>query len=140
MHNTPSLQLTLSSSLNNTEAGPSRPPPFPATPVEKHGQLSESEKSRQAALSTLSIDPGLAELLPYLVRWLSDNITQSVSNSTGKGKDGKEEGGKARTTMEIGYLVDGLQSLVDNTSLFVEPYVSLGRDTCIGECPYLQNV
>lgn len=94
----------------NSAAGPSRPSPGPPS---NQVTLSESERIRSASLATLALDPSLSDLVPYLIRWMSENITSSVS----AGKDG-------RSTVELGYLMDALVALVKNPALFIEPYVS----------------
>jgi hypothetical protein len=91
-------------------AGPSRATP---TTTQNQAILSDSERIRNASLATLSLDPSLSELVPYLIRWLSENITSSVL----PGKEG-------RSVVELGYLLDALVALVKNPALFVEPYVS----------------
>jgi hypothetical protein len=102
----------------NSAAGPSRPSPGPPS---NQVTLSESERIRSASLATLALDPSLSDLVPYLIRWMSENITSSVS----AGKDG-------RSTVELGYLMDALVALVKNPALFIEPYVSTTSMTVTG--------
>jgi hypothetical protein len=75
-------------SLASVSAVPSTPnsevPPSSAGPSRLPGgqnqvTLSESERIRSASLATLSLDPSLSDLVPYLIRWLSENISSSVS-------------------------------------------------------------
>lgn len=75
--------------------------------------FTESERSRQASLATLRLDPSLSDLLPYLVRWLSEMIMVSINGGT-----------EGRTTTELEYLLDGMEALIANSTLFIEPYVS----------------
>jgi hypothetical protein len=105
------IPSTPSTEIPPPSAGPSRPS---AAGSQNQVTLSESERIRSASLATLSLDPSLSDLVPYLVRWLSENISSSVS----AGKEG-------RSTVELGYLVDALVALVKNPALFIEPYVSL---------------
>lgn len=104
------IPSTPSTEVPPPSAGPSRP----SAASQNQVTLSESERIRSASLATLSLDPSLSDLVPYLVRWLSENISSSVS----AGKEG-------RSTIELGYLVDALVALVKNPALFIEPYVSL---------------
>jgi hypothetical protein len=104
------IPSTPSTEIAPPSAGPSRP----SAGSQNQVTLSESERIRSASLATLSLDPSLSDLVPYLVRWLSENISSSVS----AGKEG-------RSTVELGYLVDALVALVKNPALFIEPYVSL---------------
>jgi hypothetical protein len=104
------IPSTPSTEVPPPSAGPSRP----SAGSQNQVTLSESERIRSASLATLSLDPSLSDLVPYLVRWLSENISSSVS----AGKEG-------RSTVELGYLVDALVALVKNPALFIEPYVSL---------------
>lgn len=76
--------------------------------------FTESERNRQASLATLRLDPSLSDLLPYLVRWMSEMIMVSISGGT-----------EGRTTTELMYLLDGLEALVANPALFIEPYVRI---------------
>ncbi|KAJ9125315.1 hypothetical protein QFC22_000272 [Naganishia vaughanmartiniae] len=74
--------------------------------------FTESERSRQASLATLRLDPSLSDLLPYLVRWLSEMIMVSINGGT-----------EGRTTTELEYLLDGMEALIANSALFIEPYL-----------------
>jgi transcription initiation factor TFIID subunit 6 len=91
-----------------------------ATEQKPEVELTEPERSRLAALSTLAGDPSLSDLLPYLVRWLSEMIMVSISGGT-----------EGRTTAELGYLLDGMQALITNPALFIEPYVSRARSRSV---------
>ena len=98
-------------------------------------ELSDAEQGRLAALATLAADPSLSDLLPYLVRWLSEMIMVSISGGT-----------EGRTTAELGYLLDGMQALITNPALFIEPYVSPSSSpdsqsrpsTHPGSCSYIK--
>lgn len=116
----------------NAEAGPSRLGGARNGTGTGTATFSETERTRQAALSTLLSDSGLGEILPYLIRWMSENILSSVTSGPSNQGQGQKEGGagggaamgKARSTVEMGYLLDGLEALVENQGLFIEPYVS----------------
>lgn len=69
---------------------------------------------RTAALASLRHDAGLQALLPYLVRWVGEGVVGAL-----KGGVQSEEEGKV---LEV--LLDVIGALLDNTTLFVEPYVS----------------
>lgn len=88
-------------------------------------KLSSSETARQGALATLSNDPSLAELLPYLIRWLTNNVSNALTPRSEKGKE------VSRTTTEVSYLLDGINALLTNEHLFIEPYVSLLSFPCL---------
>ncbi|EEB09098.1 histone H4-like TAF Taf6 [Schizosaccharomyces japonicus yFS275] len=69
--------------------------------------LSDSNAElRNAALSSLRTDPGLHQLLPYFIIFLSDSVTQNLSNHN-----------VLKTLMQMAW------SLLDNPNLFVEPYI-----------------
>lgn len=70
---------------------------------------------RTAALTSLRSDAGLQTLLPYLVKWVGDGVI-GVLRETGTPNemDGK--------ILEI--FLDAIGALLDNKTLFVEPYVS----------------
>lgn len=100
-------------------------PATPAASTSSRSEFSQAEKARQAALATLSNDPSLGELLPYLIRWLTENVNNALASKvpqSGKGRSDKSK--DARTTTEVGYLLDGVNAVLSNEHLFVEPYVS----------------
>jgi hypothetical protein len=97
------------------DASTPRTPATSGTAAAQQGtDFTESERNRQASLATLRLDPSLSDLLPYLVRWMSEMIMVSISGGT-----------EGRTTTELEYLLDGLEALVANPALFIEPYVSV---------------
>ncbi|KAJ9097344.1 hypothetical protein QFC19_006812 [Naganishia cerealis] len=87
-------------------------PSTPHTATSGITDFTESERSRQASLATLQLDPSLSDLLPYLVRWLSEMIMVSINGGT-----------EGRTTTELEYLLDGMEALIANQALFIEPYL-----------------
>jgi transcription initiation factor TFIID subunit 6 len=68
---------------------------------------------KTAALASLRHDAGLQALLPYLVRWVGEGVVGVLK--TGEQGDGE---GKA---LEV--LMDVVSALLENTTLFIEPYV-----------------
>lgn len=68
---------------------------------------------RTAALASLRHDAGLQALLPYLIRWVGEGVVAALKESGQNESDGK--------TMQV-YL-DVISALLDNATLFVEPYV-----------------
>ncbi|KAJ9105924.1 hypothetical protein QFC20_004162 [Naganishia adeliensis] len=95
------------------DASTPRTPATSGTAAAQQGtDFTESERNRQASLATLRLDPSLSDLLPYLVRWMSEMIMVSISGGT-----------EGRTTTELEYLLDGLEALVANPALFIEPYL-----------------
>lgn len=71
------------------------------------------ETKRNAALASLRHDVGLQALLPYLVRWVAEGVTNSLKRASQDDADGRT----------LAVLLDVIKSLLDNTTLFVEPYV-----------------
>jgi transcription initiation factor TFIID subunit 6 len=69
---------------------------------------------RTAALASLRNDAGLQALLPYLVRWVAEGVVNALKEGTQAESEGKE--------LEV--LLDVISSILDNNTLFVEPYVS----------------
>jgi transcription initiation factor TFIID subunit 6 len=69
---------------------------------------------RTAALASLRNDAGLQALLPYLVRWVADGVVSALKEGSQAESEGKE--------LEV--LLDVISSILDNNTLFVEPYVS----------------
>lgn len=72
---------------------------------------------KTAALASLRHDAGLQALLPYLVRWVGEGVVGVLK--TGEQGDGE---GKV---LEV--LMDVVSALLENNTLFVEPYVSFGH-------------
>jgi transcription initiation factor TFIID subunit 6 len=74
---------------------------------------------KTAALSSLRNDAGLQTLLPYLVKWVGDGVVSVLRENTHTESDGR--------SLEV-YL-DVIGALLDNNTLFVEPYVSFFTTT-----------
>lgn len=70
---------------------------------------------RAAALSSLRNDAGLQTLLPYLVKWVGDGVVGVLKSYTHTESDGR--------VLEV--LLEVIGALLDNSTLFVEPYVSV---------------
>lgn len=75
---------------------------------------SDDQSKRIAALSSLRHDAGLQALLPYLVRWVGEGVVNTLKTGTQTDNDGRV----------LGVLLDVVSALLDNTTLFVEPYAS----------------
>ncbi|KLO08552.1 TAF-domain-containing protein [Schizopora paradoxa] len=72
------------------------------------------ESMRTAALTSLRSDAGLQTLLPYLVKWVGDGVVGVLREAGSLSEvDGK--------VLEI--LLDVIGALLDNKTLFVEPYL-----------------
>lgn len=69
---------------------------------------------RTAALASLRFDAGLQPLLPYLVKWVGDDVTNVLKSNVVTDMEGR--------VLEV--LLEVIGALLDNTTLFVEPYVS----------------
>jgi len=74
----------------------------------------EDYVKRTAALASLRHDAGLQALLPYLVRWVAEGVVNTLRAGTQTEADGR--------VLEV--LLDVISALLDNSTLFVEPYVS----------------
>lgn len=73
------------------------------------------DSKRYAALASLGSDAGLQPLLPNLVSWVTRNVVRSL-----QGDEASEEVGA-----ELDILLDVIDRILSNSSLFVEPYVRL---------------
>ena len=71
------------------------------------------EVKRHAALASLSSDAGLQPLLPNLVSWVTRSVVRALQN-----EDHRDE-----ACAELDVLMSVIDSIMDNPSLFVEPYV-----------------
>lgn len=76
---------------------------------------------RIAALASLRHDAGLQLLLPYLVRWVGEGVVGVLH-------DGAQDDASGRT-LEV--LLDVISALLENATLFVEPYVRLAPSKCL---------
>lgn len=115
------------------------------TPVNGNGGAvgtDELERHRLAALASLRSDPAVGGVLVYLVRWLNESITKSLAvpldvpgSGVGAGQgQGGAQGKGAEQLRVVGWLLDGVGAVLDNTEVFLEPYVSLapaGPDTLV---------
>ncbi|KAL7424833.1 histone H4-like TAF Taf6, SAGA complex subunit [Cryptotrichosporon argae] len=68
---------------------------------------SDAERHRLAALASVRSDAAVAGILAYLVRWVAESITKSLTSPLAV----------------LGCLVDTVEALLDNESVFVEPYL-----------------
>lgn len=66
----------------------------------------EEEHLKQAALTSLRSDPGLHQLVPYFVQFISEQITHNLNNIE-----------LLSTMLEMIY------SLLSNTNIFLDPYI-----------------
>lgn len=62
---------------------------------------------RAAALASLRNDPGLHQLLPYLVQWISEKVTHGLKH-----------------LFILSVMLQVTHALLDNSNLFIEPYVA----------------
>ncbi|KAK7040849.1 histone H4-like TAF Taf6, SAGA complex subunit [Paramarasmius palmivorus] len=68
---------------------------------------------KTAALASLRSDAGLQALLPYLIRWVGEGVVSSLKDGSQLEVDGR--------VLEV--LVEVIQAILDNSTLFVEPYL-----------------
>ena len=73
----------------------------------------EDYVKRTAALASLRHDAGLQALLPYIVRWVVEGVVNNLRAGSHTETDGR--------VLEV--LLDVISALLDNSTLFVEPYV-----------------
>jgi len=64
-------------------------------------------------LASLRNDAGLQALLPYLVRWVAEGVVNALKEGSQAESEGKE----------LDVLLDVISSILDNNTLFVEPYL-----------------
>ena len=84
----------------------------------------EDYVKRTAALASLRHDAGLQALLPYLVRWVAEGVVNALRTGGQADSDGR--------VLEV--LLDVISALLDNSTLFVEPYVSRPRAIFLEAC------
>jgi len=97
-------------------------PPSPSRPAAKKQRLTTSllppnpseHAKRTAALASLRNDAGLQALLPYLIRWVGEGVVGALKDGVQSENDGR--------VLEV--LLDVTGTILENNTLFVEPYVS----------------
>jgi transcription initiation factor TFIID subunit 6 len=67
----------------------------------------QNENLRAAALSSLRNDPGLHQLLPYFLQFISEKATHGLKNM-----------------FVLNQMMELTHALLENGNLFIEPYVS----------------
>jgi transcription initiation factor TFIID subunit 6 len=72
------------------------------------------QAKRTAALASLRNDAGLQALLPYLIRWVGEGVVGTLKEGVQRDMDGRL----------LDVLLEVISAILDNTTLFVEPYVS----------------
>ncbi|KAF8713145.1 TATA box binding protein associated factor, partial [Rhizoctonia solani] len=91
--------------------------------------ISGNERKRTAALSSLRADAGLQALLPYLIRWIGETVVRVLKGegATHTGDDGSDDdamfGSDELDRAKLDIMLDALKALLDNKTLFVEPYL-----------------
>ena len=83
---------------------------------------SSDASKRTAALASLQNDAGLQALLPYLIRWIGEGVVSALKEGGQTEQDGK--------VLEV--LMDVVSAIMENNTLFVEPYVSFNLYTDLG--------
>lgn len=89
-----------------------------------------NERKRTAALSSLRSDAGLQALLPYLIRWVGETVVRVLKGEGAShgGDDGSDDeamfGADELDRVKLDIMLDALKAMIDNSTLFVEPYVS----------------
>ncbi|RSH93625.1 hypothetical protein EHS25_006271 [Saitozyma podzolica] len=81
-------------------------PILPGQPTDD-GSLPDAERHRLAALASVRSDQAMGGVLVYFVKWLAESISKCLMSATGV----------------LGCLVDGVEALLANESIFLEPYL-----------------
>ena len=82
-------------------------PPEAAKPPSDDQPLSDAERQRLAALASLRGDQAVSGILVYLVKWVVESVQKCLTSPTGV----------------LACLLDAMEALLDNDTLFIEPYV-----------------
>lgn len=67
-----------------------------------------NDEYRSAAFASLRQDPGLHQLVPYFVQFISEKVTHCLGN-----------------LFALGQVMHMTEALIQNRSLYVDPYVGL---------------
>ena len=71
-----------------------------------------SDEYRLAALASIRTDPGLHQLVPYLVQYIAEKVTHHLKN-----------------IFVLTQMMQLAMAMLENESLYVDPYVSLSLST-----------
>ncbi|EGG09832.1 uncharacterized protein MELLADRAFT_47407 [Melampsora larici-populina 98AG31] len=72
---------------------------------------SEDQRAKNAALASLSGDPGLHQLVPYLVQFVAEKVTHTLTSTS------SPQLSSLRDSIHI------LESILSNSHLYLEPYL-----------------
>lgn len=70
---------------------------------------------RDAALASLRSDTGLGGLVPYLIQWAGERVTDAAERNSNASSD--------EAAMSISMMLHVLWAMAQNPTLFIEPYV-----------------
>lgn len=76
--------------------------------MDSEGSYPDAERHRQAALASVRSDQAMSGILVYFVKWLSESVQKCLMSTTGT----------------IDCLLQTMEALLGNESIFLEPYVS----------------
>lgn len=79
----------------------------------------QEDPTSLAALASLSSDPGLHQLVPYLAQWISTNITAALSLSSTPGPS------SSKRSLVVGRMVSSIEAMLANPYLGIEGYIHL---------------
>jgi transcription initiation factor TFIID subunit 6 len=78
-----------------------------------------SEEYRTSAYSSLREDPGLHQLVPYFVQFISEKVTHSLNN-----------------IFVLTQVMRLAEAMIQNQSLYIDPYVSLFKNSIMQDTGY----
>lgn len=81
-------------------------PNLPAE-MDSEGSYPDAERHRQAALASVRSDQAMSGILVYFVKWLSESVQKCLMSTTGT----------------IDCLLQTMEALLGNESIFLEPYL-----------------
>jgi transcription initiation factor TFIID subunit 6 len=80
---------------------------------------------REAALGSLRTDPGLHQLVPYLIGWGGDQVRSPIARALFFGIDERVQVTNHLDNLGVlQRILDLFHAILDNPTLFIEPYVS----------------
>ncbi|KAN0061194.1 histone H4-like TAF Taf6, SAGA complex subunit [Thecaphora frezii] len=117
---------------------PPRPGAAQVVPLKKFEKKGSGNRVRDAALASLAGDPGLHQLVPYLIQFVGGKVVGVLRGGQGEGegearadadanRQGGDNGGERETSEADNHLLSVMLSTVHailmNPHIFVEPYL-----------------
>ncbi|KIS68220.1 TATA-binding protein-associated factor TAF6 [Mycosarcoma maydis] len=129
------VEMGSASSPKDQIDAPPRPTVTLAKPLKTFAQKGSGNHVRDAALASLRGDPGLHQLVPYLIQFVGSKVIETLrspsQDDTAAASDGSSAAMAVRESQQIstadnhmlGVLLSTVHAILVNPHIFVEPYL-----------------